>query len=58
MLVLINCFRLFVFIVIISPYSSQEAGIAPTSEQVEMFSYQLPKASLKKILVSFTFRAS
>ncbi|XP_046850999.1 ATP-dependent RNA helicase SUPV3L1, mitochondrial-like [Xenia sp. Carnegie-2017] len=31
----------------------QEAGIAPTSEQVEMFSYQLPKASLKKIFETF-----
>ncbi|XP_028390997.1 ATP-dependent RNA helicase SUPV3L1, mitochondrial-like [Dendronephthya gigantea] len=33
--------------------SIKEAGIAPTSEQVEMFSYQLPKASLKKILETF-----
>lgn len=40
------------FLMFISPPLSQTAGLHPTAEQIEMFAYHLPDATLSNLVVS------
>lgn len=51
------------FLMLISPPLYQIAGLHPTAEQIEMFAYHLPDATLSnlvvsKVIYSFIFLAS
>lgn len=45
--------RQFTRILFLSPVS-QTAGLHPTAEQIEMFAYHLPDATLSNLVVSIT----
>ncbi len=40
-----------------SPYFLQRAGLHPTAEQIELFAYHLPKATLSNVIVSTSLQA-
>lgn len=46
--------RQFTCILFLSPVS-QTAGLHPTAEQIEMFAYHLPDATLSNLVVSISY---
>lgn len=51
-LVDLSCTIHFTFTEIMIQFHFQQAGLHPTADQIELFAYHLPNATLSKLIVS------